>query len=126
MKKQEIIAVILVIISTFVIVGAIFAYKSINEQNTVSLIAQAPEKGNFSPRTITLKKGENVTLLLKNRDVVSHGFYVPGLNLVVKELKAGEVKRLNFTVHESGEYPFYCIVWCSDYHMQMRGKIIVN
>ena len=73
-----------------------------------------------------MEKGEKVNLLIKNVDVVSHGFYVPVLNIVVKELKAGEVMKIDFTAEESGDYPFYCVLWCSDYHMYMRGKIIVR
>ncbi len=126
MRIREIIGVILVVASTLGTVAAIFAYKSFDERDSITLIAQAPEKGNWSPRTITVEKGNEVTLLIRNADVVSHGFYVPSLNIVIKELKAGEVKELSFTAFEAGEYPFYCVLWCSDYHMQMRGEIVVR
>ncbi len=126
MARREVIGIILVIVCTVVTVFGIFAYKSVKELNEVTLLARAPEKGNWSPQTIRLQKGKEVNLLIRNTDIVSHGFYVPALNIVVKELKAGEVKKLNFTIEDAGEYPFYCVVWCSDYHMYMRGKIIVR
>ncbi len=126
MARREVIGILLVIVCTVVTVFGIFAYKSVKELNEVILLARAPEKGNWSPQTIRLQKGKEVNLLIRNTDIVSHGFYVPALNIVVKELKAGEVKKLKFTIEDAGEYPFYCVVWCSDYHMYMRGKIIVR
>ncbi len=126
MRIREIIGVILVVAGTLGTVAAIFAYKSFDERGSITLIAQAPEKGNWSPRTITVEKGDEVTLLIRNADVVSHGFYVPSLNLVIKELKAGEVRKLNFTIRDKGVYPFYCVLWCSEHHMQMRGEIVVR
>lgn len=126
MAKREIIGIFLVIVCTVVTVFGIFSYKSAKEGDAVTLLARAPEKGNWSPQTIRLQKGKETNLLIRNTDVVSHAFYVPALNILVKELKAGEVKDLNFTIEEAGEYPFYCVLWCSDYHMSMRGKIIVR
>lgn len=126
MRRNEIIAVFLVIVGTVGTVTAIFAYNSFDERDSITLIAEAPEKGNWSPRTITVEKGSDVTLLIRNADVVSHGFYVPSLGIIIKKLKAGEVRELNFTVHDEGCYPFYCVLWCSDYHMQMRGKIVAR
>ena len=126
MQRKEIIGVILVVASTLGTLGAIFGYKAFDERDSITLTAQAPEKGNWSPRTIPVEEGKEVILRIRNADVVSHGFYLPSLNIVVKELKAGEVKELSFTAFEAGEYPFYCVLWCSDYHMQMRGEIVVR
>ena len=126
MRIREIIGVILVVANTLGTVAAIFAYKSFDERGSITLTARAPEKGKWSPRTITVEKGSEVTLRIRNADVVSHGFYVPSLNIVIKELKAGEVKKLSFTAFEAGVYHFYCVLWCSDYHMQMRGEIVVK
>lgn len=92
----------------------------------VELLARAPERGNWSPRTLELERGREVTLVIRNVDVVTHGFYLPDLGLSVTEIKAGDVKRLTFTPEEGGEFPFYCSMWCSDYHMQMRGTLIVR
>lgn len=127
MRKQEIIAVLLVIIFPIAIVWGAFSYQSsLKQANKIQLIAQAPEKGNFSPQTIKIKKGKEVTLVIRNVDVTSHGFVVPLLGIRVKEIKAGELEKVTFTIDEEGEYPFNCSVWCSDYHMQMRGTLIVE
>lgn len=126
MKKHEIFAIILVFIATIVTVFAIFIYKSMEGQNTITVLARAPEKGNWSPKTIKIKKGEKINLVIRNVDVTSHGFYIPAANILVREIKAGKVKSVDFTINEEGEYIFLCTSWCSDYHMQMRGKIIVR
>jgi len=124
---QEVAGIILVLLCSAFTIWAVFAYESNrNRANTVKLIAQAPEKGNWSPRTIRIPKGEEVTLVIRNVDVVSHGFFIPALDIMVREIKAGEIEKVTFTIDGEGEYPFYCGVWCSDYHMQMRGKLIVE
>jgi len=96
------------------------------EPAEVELLARSPERGNWSPQTIELETGREVTLVIRNVDVVTHGFYLPALGLSLTEIKAGDVKRLTFTPEAAGEFPFYCSMWCSDYHMQMRGTVIVR
>lgn len=97
-----------------------------NQPASVELFARAPERGNWSPQTIEVEQGEPVTLVIRNVDAVTHGFYLPGLDLTVREIKAGDVKEITFTPQVAGEYGFYCSVWCSDFHMHMRGKLIVK
>ena len=92
----------------------------------MELVARAPERGNWEPREIQLARGQPVTLVIRNVDVVSHGFYVPALNLLVSDIRAGDVREIQFTPQQAGEFPFYCSVWCGDYHMDMRGKLIVR
>ncbi len=93
---------------------------------TVELVARAPERGNWSPQTIRASRGRAVTIVIRNRDVVTHGFYLPALGLHVSDIQAGDVARVSFTPEVAGEFAFYCAVWCGDYHMQMRGKLIVE
>jgi len=126
MEKRELAASILVIIVTIVLALIIIVAKSIGDKNTIVLLARAPEKGNWSPQTIEIEKGEMVDLTIRNVDIVTHGFYIPDLNIIVKDIEAGEVRKLNLTIDKEGEYLFICNTWCSDYHMQMRGKIIVK
>jgi len=97
-----------------------------SEPARVELVARAPERGNWELREIQLARGQPVTLVIRNVDVVSHGFYVPALNLLVSDIRAGDVREIQFTPQQAGEFPFYCSVWCGDYHMDMRGKLIVR
>lgn len=92
----------------------------------IELDARAPERGNWSPRTIQVERGKEVTLVIRNVDVVTHGFYLPILGVGITHIKAGDIKELSFVPDVEGEFPFYCTVWCSDYHMQMRGTLIVR
>ncbi|MEW5816001.1 MAG: cupredoxin domain-containing protein [Spirochaetota bacterium] len=126
MEKREILAIILVILSTVVTIAVVFGVQIAREENIITLIAQAPEKGNFSPQVIKAEKGKEINLVIRNVDVVSHGFYIPALDLLIREIKAGEVKAVSFTFDKEGDYTFLCSVWCSDYHMQMRGEIHVR
>jgi len=126
MARREFVGIVFVIIATVVTTAGIFAYKALSERDVVTLLAQSPDIGNWSPQVVSLDRGRETSVVIRNVDVVSHGFYVPALNVVIKEIKAGEVKELSLTIRESGEYPFYCVVWCSDLHMLMRGVIVVR
>jgi cytochrome c oxidase subunit 2 len=66
-----------------------------------------------------------VRLRVRNVDTVMHGFTVPALGVETREISAGHQVVVEFTPEEIGEYDFYCTVWCSDHHLQMRGVIEV-
>ncbi len=127
MRRKEITAIILMILCTIGTVWAAFAYEASRQSpDRIILLARAPDKGNWSPRTMTIQKGRETTIEIRNVDVVSHGFYLPELDITVREVKAGEVEYVTITANEKGKFPFYCSVWCSDYHMNMRGELIVQ
>lgn len=112
--------------ATAMILGAAGCGRPEGDALEVELLARAPERGNWSPGTLEVATGREVTLVIRNVDIVTHGFYLPALGLSVSEIKAGDVMRLSFTPEVAGEFPFYCSMWCSDYHMQMRGTLIVR
>ncbi|UCF78176.1 MAG: cupredoxin domain-containing protein [Candidatus Eiseniibacteriota bacterium] len=114
------------LVSVTSVLATIACSASGSQPTTVELLARAPERGNWFPQTIEAKQGETVNLVIRNVDPVTHGFYLPGLNLAAGEIKAGDVRELTFTPHTAGEYSFYCSAWCSDFHMHMRGKLIVR
>ena len=125
MKINTVISAILVVGCTiFPIVGAL-AYDAYLTRGMQEILVRAPEKGNFHPRVVNAVAGQPTTLRIRNIDAVMHGFAVPGLNLDVGELKAGHVKIVEFTPETPGSYDFYCTVWCSEFHLQMRGVIEV-
>jgi cytochrome c oxidase subunit 2 len=127
MRKQELLAVILVVVFSIGTVATIIFYKiATRDPKKIELLARAPEKGNWSPKTITVKSGEEITLVIKNVDTATHGFYLPAYNLVSTDIKAGEIREVTFTPGKKGEFTFLCSVWCSDYHMHMRGELIVE
>lgn len=128
MKKNEFIAIILVVLATAGTVFGIFSFEKYRRAKffTVELIARSPNNGNWYPREIKVPYGKEVKLLIRNIETVSHGFALPDFNVAVKEIKAGEVVVLKFTPDKRGTFPFMCTVWCSDEHLHMAGKLIVE
>ena len=129
MKKSELIAITLVIFSTIGTVLGIFAIENYRKKKlfTVELIARAPEHGNWYPRKIKIPYGEKeVKILIRNIETVTHGFAIPDLGVAVKEIKAGEVKVVQFIPNKKGTFPFMCTVWCSEEHLHMTGELIVE
>lgn len=128
MKKiiLESIAVILVLLSTVGVFFGVINKRGREIKGKTELLARAPERGNWYPDTIYAESGKELTILIRNVDTISHGFYLPHFDIMIEEIKAGEVKEIRFIPDKAGEFPFYCTVWCSNYHMQMRGKLIVK
>lgn len=131
MGKKVIIGIAILLAITVLPVAVILAYDAYLTRNVdAEIVARAPERGNFKPRSVTLPAGEKVLLRVRNVDTVQHGFAVPDpdVDVDVDAIKAGSVKWVEFTTpQETGTYPFYCTVWCSPNHPQMRGKIkVVN
>jgi heme/copper-type cytochrome/quinol oxidase subunit 2 len=128
MSRRELTAVAIFLFATVGAIVGIFAVEGIRRATGfhVTLLARAPENGNWHPRTVTIPAGEEVKILIRNIDTVTHGFAVPDLNIAVKEIKAGEVKVVSLKAPERGTYPFMCTVWCSDRHMQMRGQLVAE
>ena len=77
----------------------------------------------YEPDQITVKKNIPVILQLTSSDR-SHGIAIPALNLR-SDIPAGKVTELKFTPQKSGDYRFYCDVFCGDGHDGMEGKIKV-
>lgn len=134
MKAKTIISAVTVIISAVLVlactvgpIAATLIYESyLTRDLTAEIIARAPEKGNYSPRFLSVPVGEKVKLRIRNVDTVAHGFTIPALQVDAGEIKAGHSVTLEFTPEKTGKYDFYCTVWCSEHHLQMRGVLEVT
>ncbi len=128
MKRKEALAVVLMILSTVgVVVGVLGAEKYRRSTfYTYDLVARAPEHGNWYPRELRVKRGQEVRLLIRNIETVTHGFAIPELHIAIREIKAGNVAVLEFTPEKRGTFQFLCTVWCSDRHMEMTGTLVVE
>lgn len=132
MKRNEFIAVTLMILATIGTIAAVFSYESFRRRTPeyffVELIARSPNNGNWYPQEIKIPYGKKIKLRIRNIETVSHGFVLPDFDTEPSssEIKAGEVLEVTFVADKRGSFPFMCTVWCSEEHMQMNGKLLVE
>ena len=82
------------------------------------------QQWNFQPATVTVKKGDNVKLLVTSKDV-THGFSLPEFN-VNSKLTAGQTTEISFVADKVGTFEFECNVICGKGHGDMQGTFIVE
>lgn len=128
MKRNEFIAVILIILSTLGTVLGVFAIEQYRRTKfySLELLARSPNNGNWYPRKFSVPFGKEVRILIRNIETVSHGFALPDFNVAAREIKAGEVVVVKFVADKKGTFPFMCTVWCSNEHLHMTGEMIVE
>jgi len=78
----------------------------------------------FNPVIITVKKGDKVKLNIKSIDV-THGFVIPDFG-VNQRLTPGTEVTVEFTADKSGEFTFFCNIFCGSGHGGMRGTLKVE
>jgi cytochrome c oxidase subunit II len=78
----------------------------------------------FTPKEITLKQGEPVTLRLTTEDV-THGFYMKKLGIDAV-IEPGPPTEVTFTPQEAGTFTTICDHFCGEGHGNMHMKIIVE
>ena len=82
------------------------------------------KKFDFSPDSITLKKGQPVVFEISSADR-EHGFNLRAFG-VRTNVSPGKVTRVRFTPDKTGKFTFSCDVFCGDGHEEMTGTVIVN
>jgi len=87
-------------------------------------IQMTAKKYEFSPATITVKKGERVKLVITALDK-DHGIQIESLG-IKQVLKKGEPTTVEIKADQSGEFPFQCAKFCGFGHGKMKGKLIVE
>ena len=78
----------------------------------------------FSPDSITLKKGEPVVFEISSGDR-KHGFSLRAFG-VRSDVLPGKASRIRFTPDKTGKFTFSCDVFCGEGHEGMAGKLIVQ
>lgn len=81
------------------------------------------KKFEFSPSTVTLKRGRTATLVLASLDR-KHGFLIPDLKIRA-DIPAGGSATVTVTPDKVGTFPFRCDLFCGSGHDSMTGKIVV-
>ena len=87
-------------------------------------IKMTAKKYEFTPNTVTVKKGDHVRLLITALDH-AHGFKIDAFH-IDKKLPKGEEVTVEFTADRAGTFPFECSVFCGMGHRKMKGKVIVE
>ena len=78
----------------------------------------------YSPHEVVLKKGVPTILQLTTEDR-SHGFNIPAMNLRA-DIVPGKITELKLTPRETGEFDFFCDIFCGSGHEGMSGKLAVT
>lgn len=93
--------------------------------------AQSPQKITilahrfaFEPNEITVKKGQEVTLVLQSQDV-AHGLVVEGLG-VRTEVKKGQSSEVKLTPQSTGTFRGKCAHFCGSGHGKMTLTVHVT
>ena len=99
-------------------------YTRVNAVQTDRVIRITAKNFQFSPESITLKKGEPVVLEISSGDR-KHGFSLRAFG-VRTDVLPGNVSRIRLTPDKTGKFTFSCDVFCGDGHEEMTGTIIVT
>lgn len=79
----------------------------------------------FTPSSIAVQKGDNVSITLKNAGATAHTFFIDGYGITTGSALPGRSATLNFTADKTGTFDFYCSI---DGHrdLGMRGTLEVK
>lgn len=91
------------------------------QQREIKITARRFE---FIPKTITVREGESVRLVVTSEDV-DHGFALKEFD-IDQEIKAKQTKVIEFTPNREGRFQFSCSVFCGEGHGDMAGELIVT
>ena len=103
--------------------GAVSREITIVAKNMVFSVPSLETSGEVNP-TITVKRGQRVTIVLRNDDAgMQHDLVIEGLDVRLEVVSCGETTRLTFTApREPGEYVYLC----SFHPRRMRGVFVVE
>ena len=106
------------------VVSGLLIYTRANAVPVEKVIHISAKKFEFSPDSITLKKGEPVVLEISSADR-EHGFSLRAFG-VRTNVSPGKVSRIRISPDKTGKFTFSCDVFCGDGHEEMTGTVVVN
>jgi cytochrome c oxidase subunit 2 len=106
------------------VVSGLLIYTSANAVPVERVIHITAKNFQFSPDSITLKKGEPVVFEISSGDR-KHGFNLRAFGLR-SDVLPGKVSRIRFTPDKTGKFTFSCDVFCGDGHEEMTGTVVVS
>jgi cytochrome c oxidase subunit 2 len=126
MNRSELLAILLVVATTFGTAGSVFAYESLGgEPDGAHEILLVASHGKWSQSTVRVIEGERVRLRITSEDVL-HGFALEGHDIVTTDIYAGKQFVAEFVAERPGTFVYRCLVWCDFDHPDMRGSLIVE
>jgi len=121
-KKRVLIAGALLMSAT--LISCLALYVRANALPVQKEIHITAKKFDFTPDTITLKKGEPVVLVVSSQDR-KHGFNLRAFGIRA-DVNPGATARIPFTPDKTGKFTFSCDVFCGEGHEDMTGTIVVT
>ncbi len=88
------------------------------------IIAITAKRFEFSPKEITLQKGEPVTLRVTSADV-THGFFQRELGIDL-EIEPGKTAEVTIRPQVAGSYTTICDHFCGSGHGNMKMTVVVQ
>jgi cytochrome c oxidase subunit 2 len=92
--------------------------------DTPTIVKISAKRFEYTPHDIVLKKGVPVVLQLTSEDR-THGFSIPSMK-VRSDITPGKVTEVKVTPDKTGEFDFFCDIFCGSGHEGMNGKITVT
>lgn len=93
-------------------------------QGTPRVVEITAKRFEFTPKEITLKQGETVTLRLATEDV-THGFFMKTLG-IDSVIEPGHPTEITITPQTTGSFTTICDHFCGEGHGNMHMKIVVE
>ena len=106
------------------ILSTICVAKPLSDSSGEREIKVTARRYEFSPKTITVTKGERVKLVITSEDV-DHGFAIREFG-IEQEIKAKETKVIEITPSKQGRFEVLCSASSGESHNDMAGEMIVT
>ena len=110
-----------VLVAAALTLGSPFHARAQGAPRVVEITAKRFE---FTPKEITLKQGETVTIRLTTADV-THGFFMKALGIDAV-VEPGQPTEITITPQTAGSFTTICDHFCGEGHGNMHMKIIVE
>ena len=91
---------------------------------TVKIIEVTAQNYSFTPKEITVKKGDKVTIKFTNTEG-SHNWVLDEFDAQTSVIGAGKTEEVTFTADKIGTFEYYCSVG-SHRTLGMKGNLIVE
>jgi cytochrome c oxidase subunit 2 len=87
-------------------------------------IRMTAKKYEFTPNTVTVRKGDKVRLVITALDH-DHGFRIEAFH-IDRKLPKGSPVTVEFVADQAGTFPFQCSQFCGLGHKTMKGSLLVE